>query len=91
MISRQWINHLNTQTFPQLAKIRGFVEGFILKRIVDDGVEFLIVTDWESIDAIREFAGDQPDLAVVPPRAQAMMVRYDSIVRHYEVEGRYKV
>jgi hypothetical protein len=40
---------------------------------------------WESMEAIRQFAGEPEDLAVVPPAAQAMMVEYDPKVTHYEV------
>jgi hypothetical protein len=48
------------------------------------GVEFLIVTNWQSLDAIRAFAGDNVDEAVVPERVRAMMVKCDRAVRHYE-------
>ena len=37
------------------------------------------------MDAIRAFAGDQPELAVVEPEARATLVRFDSTVHHYEV------
>jgi hypothetical protein len=46
-------------------------------------VEFLVVTEWENIEAIQEFAGGNADIAVVPQVAQDMMVRYDPVVRHY--------
>lgn len=49
------------------------------------GAEFLIVTTWESLDAIKQFAGADAELAVVPDKVQAMMVSYDRTVRHYEV------
>ena len=101
MISRHWtgfakpeqadnyVAHLTTETFPQLSKIDGFISASILRRTLDDGVEFLIVTNWESIDAIRNFAGDAPDSAVVPTVVQGMMIQYDSRVRHYEVAAGY--
>jgi heme-degrading monooxygenase HmoA len=92
MISRHWkgvarpgeaaryIDHLRRETFPGLAAIPGFVRSSILRREVADGTEFQIVTVWESWEAIRAFAGADPEAAVVP----AMMVRYDSRVVHYE-------
>jgi heme-degrading monooxygenase HmoA len=52
---------------------------------VDEGIEFLIVTQWESFDAIRQFAGQDFEQAVVPEIAQRMLVSYDQKVRHYEV------
>ena len=96
MITRNWtgvikpdraddyIAHLQHDTFRKLSSIKGFINASILKREVTDGVEFLIVTQWENMEAIQEFAGVSADIAVVPPVAQEMMVRYDPVVRHYE-------
>lgn len=101
MISRHWkgtakpqetenyIKHLKTDTFPKLSKIPGFVRAYILTRQLDGGTEFLIVTIWESMDAIEVFTGPAVDTAVVPEEAQAMMIEYDRKVVHYEVEESY--
>ena len=97
MIARHWkgiagpedadkyIEHLRRDTFPQLSGIHGFVGASILKRQVDQGVEFLIVTVWDSMEAIERFAGETADAAVVPPAVQAMMIDYERKVRHYEI------
>jgi heme-degrading monooxygenase HmoA len=101
MISRQWrgvakaqeaanyIRHLEGETFPQLARLAGFRSATVLRRPVPSGIEFLIVTTWESIDAIRQFAGESVDQAVVPDRVRAMMVEYDTTVTHYEIESEF--
>jgi heme-degrading monooxygenase HmoA len=97
MISRHWrglakaefaqayVEHLQTETFPAIRKLRGFVGAEILRRDVPKGVEFLVVTRWASMDSIRAFAGDEVDTAVVPAKVDAMMVDYERVVRHYEV------
>ena len=97
MISRQWrglaktaraqdyVEHLRTDTFPLLRKFPGFVDASILRRDVEHGVEFLVVTRWGSLEAIRNFSGDDVDAAVVPDKVQQMMIEYDSRVRHYEI------
>jgi heme-degrading monooxygenase HmoA len=97
MISRQWrgvartaqaqdyVEHLRTDTFPQLRKLPGFVDASILRRDVERGVEFLVVTHWQSLDAIRRFAGNDVESAVVPDEVQQMMIEYDRRVRHYEI------
>ena len=102
MISRHWrgvaraaeadgyVRHLQHDTFPQLSRIPGFVSASILRRPVAAGVEFLVVTTWQSIQAIRQFAGDTADGAVVPAIVQAMMVDYDRTVAHYEVVETYR-
>jgi heme-degrading monooxygenase HmoA len=48
-------------------------------------LEFLIVTRWESLEAIRAFAGPDAEAAVVPEKVQTMMLVYDRRVRHYQV------
>jgi len=97
MISRQWrglakrqhaddyVEHLRTDTFPQLSRTPGFIAASILRRAVENGVEFVVVTQWESLGAIERFAGRDPEAAVVPRRVQDMMLEYDRRVRHYEV------
>ena len=97
MISRQWrglahvnqaqnyVEHLLRHTFPALREIPGFVDASILSRVVANGVEFLIVTRWDSLEAITQFAGSDPETAVVPVEVVAMMLEYDRRVKHFEV------
>jgi len=97
MISRQWrgvakpehadayVEHLRRTTLPGLRQIDGFVSASIMRRAVAGGVEFLIVTLWDSLEAIARFAGPELECAVVPEEAQAMMVEFERHVRHYEV------
>jgi heme-degrading monooxygenase HmoA len=97
MISRHWrgiakplhadeyVQHLRSETFQELSRIRGFIGASILRRNVERGVEFLIMTNWESIEAIEQFAGRDSEIAVVPEKVQNMMLDYDRRARHYEV------
>ena len=97
MIARHWrgvakreladayVEHLHSETFPQLVQLPGFHDASILRRDVEQGVEFLVVTVWKSLDAIRSFAGHDPQSAVVPAKVQQMMIEYDRRPRHYEV------
>jgi len=97
VISRQWrglahldqaqnyVKHLRAETFPALRKIPGFVSASILSRRLGNGIEFLIVTQWDSLDAIARFAGADLEAAVVPAKPAAMMIEYDRRVRHFEV------
>jgi heme-degrading monooxygenase HmoA len=84
-----YIRHLLNETFPQLAQIPGFISASILRRRVAQGVEFVIVTTWDSLDSIRQFSGEPEDVAVVPAVVQAMMIEYDSKVSHYEIVNTY--
>jgi heme-degrading monooxygenase HmoA len=97
MISRHWkgiarpgyaeayVQHLQHDTFPSLARIPGFVRASILRREVEAGTEFQIVTVWESLSAIKAFAGEDAETAVVPTTVRAMLSSYDDRVAHYEI------
>jgi heme-degrading monooxygenase HmoA len=101
IISRNWrgtarpeeadnyIAHLKQSTFPKLSTIDGFLSASILRRPTAKGVEFLIITTWQSMEAIRQFAGKQAGIAVVPAVVQAMMMDYDRETAHYEVADTY--
>lgn len=97
MISRQWrglvkpdqaqnyIEHLREETFPTLRKLPGFVSASIHSRRLGSGIEFLIITQWESLEDIGRFAGPDLEAAVVPAKAVAMMIEYDRRAKHFEV------
>lgn len=80
-----YLEHLRRDTIPQLETLRGYRGMQILRRDVEDGVEFLVQTTWQSFECIRAFAGDDLAVAVVPPPAQAVLSRFDPHVEHYEV------
>jgi heme-degrading monooxygenase HmoA len=57
----------------------------VLRDIEDDRAEFTLVSLWESMDAVRRFAGDDPSRAVFYPDDDAFLVDRDRTVRHYDV------
>lgn len=69
----------------QLRQTPGFQGGYLSRRDVGDEVEFLVLTRWKSMEAIREFTGSVVENAVIDPGAMATLVAYDHSVRHYEV------
>jgi len=80
-----YLEFLRTVLEPELRAIQGFVEITILRRSIPDGFEFCVQTHWVSHDAIRAFAGDSPDLALIPTAARALLSEFDPNVVHYEV------
>jgi hypothetical protein len=83
--ANEYFAHLENDTFKQIATMDGFISANILTRDVKEGIEFLIRTEWESLDAIRQFAGPGIETAVVPPLVRDIMINYDAHVSHYEV------
>ena len=59
----------------------------LLRRDVGDEVEFVTMMWFESLDAVRAFAGDDYEAAVVPPQARAVLARFDERSQHYDVQA----
>jgi heme-degrading monooxygenase HmoA len=76
---------VTTRVFAGLPEIEGHRGAYLLKRPVGDEVEFIAITLWDSLDAIRKFAGDAIDRAVVEPEARAVLSDFDDFVRHFEL------
>jgi heme-degrading monooxygenase HmoA len=77
--------HFRTSVLPELRHIVGFLGVSLLRAPHPGGVEYLVLTRWRSMDAIRVFAGDDVSRAVVEPGAVAALVDFDATVTHYEV------
>ena len=80
-----YVRHLKSNVVPELKGIAGYREVRLMKREEGGRTEFLVMTLWDSMDAIRRFAGADPEKAVVEPEARAVLSDYDDFVRHYEV------
>jgi antibiotic biosynthesis monooxygenase (ABM) superfamily enzyme len=76
---------LRTTMFPSIHRVPGYLGADLLRR--DDGgdVAFITVTRFESLDSVREFAGDDYERAVVEPEARRLLSRFDERSEHYEV------
>jgi heme-degrading monooxygenase HmoA len=77
--------HLAEKIFPSLNKIPGHRGAQLLRRNTATGAEFGVITFWDSMDAVCEFAGPDPDIAVIPPEARALLSDFEETVRHYEL------
>lgn len=77
--------HARTRVVPQLAALRGHKGALLLREERKDDVQILVLTFWESMDAIRSFAGPEPDVAVVEPEAQAVLLDYAKTAQHYDL------
>lgn len=101
-IARVWHGHtsagdadayerlLRDEIFTGIAdrKIPGFRGIELLRRSVTDGVEFMTIMRFDSLDAVRAFAGADYEAAVVPPAARALLDRFDARSTHYAVVER---
>lgn len=60
---------------------------FVLRRDEGDRAHFLLLTLWDSWDAIRAFAGPRTDRAVYYPRDREFLLELEPTVTHYDVLG----
>ncbi len=68
--------------------IAGFRGIELFRREVGSEVEFVTLMRFDSLDAVRSFAGEDYEVAVVPPKARALLSRFDELSHHYEVIAR---
>jgi len=65
--------------------IRGFKGIQLLRREIHGEVEFITIMAFESFDAVREFAGEDYETAVVPEKARNLLSRFDDRSQHYVI------
>jgi heme-degrading monooxygenase HmoA len=65
--------------------IRGFKSIQLLRRDVGREVEFVTIMLFDTLDAVREFAGQDYEAAVVPEKARAVLSHFDERSQHYEL------
>jgi heme-degrading monooxygenase HmoA len=99
MISRIWHGYTtkeNADTYQKLLEseifvgiknrnIRGYKGIQLLRREMDAETEFITVMWFDSIEAVKKFAGDNFEKAVVPDKAQKILSRFDTTSQHYNV------
>ncbi len=102
MISRiwhGWTTPANADIYEALLKeeifagildrhIRGFRGIQLLRRAAGTEMEFVTIMEFDSLEAVREFAGQDYEAAVVPPEARAVLAHYDARSQHYEIRER---
>jgi antibiotic biosynthesis monooxygenase (ABM) superfamily enzyme len=100
MISRiwhGWTTPANADAYEALLRAEIFVgieqrdiPGFrriqLLRRPAGPEVEFVTIMEFDSIEAVRQFAGEDYEAAVVPPKARAILARFDARSQHYEIK-----
>ncbi len=69
----------------QNRNIGGFRSIQLLRREVGGEVEFVTIMLFDSLDGVREFAGEDYEACVVPDKARAVLSRFDLRSQHYEL------
>ena len=74
---------LLTRLFPSMRSIAGFRGADVLRRRDGEEVAFVTLTRFESIHAIRLFAGADYEVPVLEPEAIALLSRHEDRASHF--------
>jgi heme-degrading monooxygenase HmoA len=81
----EYVDYLNQTGVPDLQGTAGNRGVYVLRRIEGDRAHFLLISLWDSYDAIRAFAGADPEIARYYPRDREYLLELEPGVTHYEV------
>ena len=79
---------LNRKAIPDYRAVPGNLGVYILERREGEVTHFITLTFWEDLEAIRRFAGDDPEKAKYYDEDRDFLLEFESRVQHYEVVGR---
>ena len=69
---------LRSEILPGIHRVAGFKGALLLRRDGKDEVEFVTLTMFDSMEAVKEFAGDEYEVAVTLPEARKLLARLDA-------------
>lgn len=77
--------HFAGHVVPTLERIEGFIAATLVRRTEAGTSELIVTSIWQSMDAIKNFAGEDVEQAVVATEARACLTDWERRVRHYEL------
>ena len=85
-------NLLINEIFPEVQKkgVKGLEKVSISTQSKKEEVEFLLILQFDSLDAVKTFAGDKYEMAYMPEKAQRVLLRYEETAQHYEFRKELK-
>jgi heme-degrading monooxygenase HmoA len=81
----EYLDYLEGTGLGEYGEAEGNLGVTVLRRLVGDRAEFVLISYWESMDAVKGFAGEDPDRAVYYPEDDRYLLEKSPTVDHYEV------
>ena len=85
-----YADYIRATGFAEYGETAGNRGAWLLRQDDGDRTEFVTLSMWESVDAIRAFAGDDIEAAVLYPEDERYLIGGESSVTHYEVADEVK-
>ena len=84
--AKKYEDLLKNEIFPAVKKkgVAGLEKVSIFTKKQNEEVEFLLILQFDSLDSVKEFAGDNYEIAYIPENAKQVLLRYDKTAQHYE-------
>ena len=77
---------LRERVLPGLKLLDGYRGGYILRQESHEEVEFVVMNLFDSLEAVRAFAGPEYTVPVFEPEARQLLSKVEPVARHYEVK-----
>jgi antibiotic biosynthesis monooxygenase (ABM) superfamily enzyme len=99
MIARVWHGHtkpedadtyesmLKPEMLPGIGKVPGYRGGYVLRRRLNDEVEFITIMIWDSIEALKAVAGPNYTASIIPEDRLQFLTRHETHAAHYEIQS----
>lgn len=78
---------LKNKMLPGLSALEGYRGGYVLRSNGPEMAEFVVVNLFESLDAVKRFAGENYAVAVFEPEALQLLAKREPVAAHYEVRA----
>jgi len=76
---------LKAEILPGIMQVAGYRGSYLLRRRCGNEVEFVTVMLWDSLEALRCFAGNDYEQAIVPVKRRKLLSHCDERSAHYEI------
>lgn len=83
----EYLDFLRQTAIPDYQHTEGNREAFVLRRLEGDTAHFLTVSFWDSLEAIKRFAGEDYEQARYYPQDTDFLLEFEPTVKHYELFG----
>jgi len=76
---------LKPELLPGLSRVPGFITSYLLRRDIADGVEFITIILFDSLENLKQFAGPNYEQSIVPEDRRPLLKHHDKVAQHYEI------
>lgn len=81
----EYTDFMKSVAIPDYEKTEGFIKLTFLRRIENDVAHFNLITFWENLDVIKNFAGEDYETAKYYPKDKDYLLEFEEKVTHHDV------